>query len=38
MPSMWAVLERREKTALARVEELCVDFERVRAALTRKAS
>ncbi|MER5481576.1 hypothetical protein ABT026_32100 [Streptomyces sp. NPDC002734] len=34
MPSMRAVLERREKTALVRVEELRAEFERVRAALT----
>jgi hypothetical protein len=33
MPSMWAVVERREKAALVRVEELRAEFERVRAAL-----
>ncbi|MEW9515028.1 hypothetical protein [Streptomyces bacillaris] len=33
MPSMRAVMESRERTALARVEELRAEFERVRAAL-----
>lgn len=33
MPSMRAVLERREKAALVRVEELRAEFERVQAAL-----
>ena len=33
MPSMRAVMESRERAALARVEELRAEYERVRAAL-----